>query len=242
MKTSIKKKSVNYKLIIGLLLAAFILLYACSPNQYVCPDNSVVSDASKCNAGAQTTLSTAEEKVVNTQEQKDDIKETNTPEKTEIKQEVIPQLELTSQQTDTIKNMLMTQKTAIFPQMLGINDQVPVGGAYTYAFGIKNTNVKPAIFKYTIQLLESKTVSLSNGGADDTILSWFSKYTDTNKQYTLGKNEIAYIPLIVSVGEKANKEGKPTFAGTYKFRLKTETVEEPFTHDYHFFDFTLIVK
>lgn len=237
MKTSIK-----FKLIVGLFLAAFIFLYACSPKQYVCQDNSVVSDASKCNVGTQTTPSVAEEKVVNIQEQKDETNKANTAEKTEIKQDVKPQLELTSQQTDTIKNMLMTQKTAIFPQMLGINDQVPVGGAYTYAFGIKNTNVKPATFKYTIQLLESKTVSLSNGGADDTVLTWFSKYTDINKQYTLGKNEIAYIPLVVSIGEKANKDGKPTFAGTYKFRLKTETLEEPFTHDYHFFDFTLIVK
>ena len=228
------------KIAFCVILMIFIFVLGCA-KQYVCTDGTTVNDAVQCKT---ETPQVSEETNNIPSEQTQETKSAEIPKESvkETQQEAKPQLELTQAQKDILKEMLMTQKTAIFPQMLGINDQVPVGGAYTYAFGIKNTNVKPATFKYTIQLLESKTVSLSNGGADDTVLSLFSKYTDTNKQYTLGKNEIAYIPLIVSIGEKANNEGKLTFAGTYKFRLKTETVEEPFTHDYHFFDFTLIVK
>ena len=234
---------------IVLLLCVLLLLFivGCVSKQFVCSDGKVVKDVASCNP---ITGPDAEEAIKSTEndlnidvsaepavQKEPEQKPIETPQ-----QEVKPVLTLTQAQKDTLKSKLVHKKTAVYPTTLGANDPIPVEGTYTYAFAIKNTGVKPALFKHSIKLLEAKTESLSKLGADDTVVEWFSPHTKMEEQYELSKNEIAYIPLVIVVGDRVNKEDLPTFAGTYKFRIKTETVDGPFDRDYHYVDFTFRVK
>lgn len=229
----------------GLLLVFVLLLTACSSTKFVCQNGDVVDDVSKCNAAAEPT-SPAEQTTTSANIVPDAPAPAAVPTdfNKEIPQEaaVPPTFTLTDAQKSKIKEMIVNKNTVIFPAVNGVNEIIKVGDSFTYAFGIQNKNPKSAKFGYKLELLSAKTESLSTGGADGSVINWFKTNTKLDEQYILGKSEIAYIPLVVTVGPSINEKGEPTFAGTYVFRISTETIEEPFTHDYHYIDFTLRVS
>jgi len=231
-------------LLIVLVVVFLSLITGCVSKNYLCPNGQTVSNLDDCNAEtADDENSNAEPEVVI----EDDTVPNAQVEVNQEQQEVVtpvvsPKLELISAQLSKLDEMIINKMSVVYPATLGEADAVPFGGTYTYAFAIRNSGAKSLEFRYYIDLLESKTESFSNGGADETVLEWFNPHTNFDDTYILGKNEVATVPLVIVVGDKVNVKGDPVFSGTYKFRVYTETIEGPFDRDYHYTDFNLRVK
>lgn len=242
------------KYLIVIIVVIMLLFIGCATKQYECPNGDVVEDITTCNINGEldetSSESTTQQQEQSTTPAETTISETNNGnqltdslvEEPITKTIGIPQLSLTQTQKDKLNELLNNKKSIIYPPMLGVNDQLPIGGTYTFAYGIKNPTVLSKEFFYSIKLIDSKTESLSNAGADDTVLDWFLPNTDLDATYTLGKNEIVYVPLIVVIGDKMNKDGKKTVDGTYDFRVTSETIDGVFTDDHHYTDFVIRVS
>ncbi|MBT4823749.1 hypothetical protein HN695_06720 [Candidatus Woesearchaeota archaeon] len=241
------KNKINL-LLIMLVVFSLIVLMGCVNKNYLCPNGETVSNLDDCNAEGDEGSVVYEGESTGEVDDKVVVEEKTTTKDTDsepAEKEATPsnlQLELTPVQISKLDDLISNQKSVVYPKTLGGAEAVPFGGSYAYAFAIRNSGAKSLEFKFSMVLLESKTDSFSNGGADETVLEWFTANTNFDETFILGKNEIAYIPLVVVVGDKSNVKGDPVFAGTYKFRIYTETIEGPFDRDYHFTDFSLRVK
>ena len=232
-------------LLVLLMVVCLSLIMGCVSKNYLCPNGETVSDLADCNVEEDRVVEGAED-YEGGEEEADVNNNGAVVEPNQEQQEVSvpdsePQLELTLAQISKLDEMITNKMSVVYPITLGATDAVSFGGTYTYAYAIRNSGAKPLEFRFYIELLESKTESFSNGGADETVLDWFNPHTNFDETYILGKNEIAYVPLVIVVGDKVNEKGDPVFAGTYKFRAYTETIEGPFDRDYHYTDFNLRV-
>ncbi len=230
------------KLLIGFILIVMVLLFGCS-KQYVCSDGTTAKESSACTvAPAAQAASPKDSQTQSAADQQPQEKVNDgtaqvtdtTPQTNEVK----PVLLLSKQQKDKLTELLANKKVAVIPSAMGVDERIPIGGTYTFAFAVKNTDVTEQTFKISIKLAEARSESFSKLGADDTTVSWFLPHTKMDQEYVLGKNEIAYIPLVLLVGDKMNKDGDATFEGTYKFKVTAETVEGPFTREYSYVEFT----
>ena len=230
-------------LFLGIVII-MLLVVGCTTKKYECPNGDLVVDMIECNI--EDTIEVidddiGQEVVEDSNNQNLDLVEKETMIDNEVvEKKVQPQLTLSDLQKNELNNILVNRKSAVYPPMLSVNEQVPVGGTHTFAYAIKNTAIQEKEFKYSIELLSSKSISLSNTEADVTVLDWFA-LTDLDKTYMLGKNEVAYIPIVIVVGDKITENGKDTIPGTYKFRITSEIIDGPFTDDHHYVDFVLRV-
>ena len=228
------------KLVISLLVICLICMLGCSKT-FVCSDGTTAKDASTCNAAppVQTGADTSSQETTPAEPTSDESVSTTDPTATpQTIKEVKPTLLLSKSQKDKLAELLANKKVAVIPSAMGVDERISIGGTYTFAFAIKNTDVQEQTFKISIKLAEARSESFSKLGADDTTASWFLPHTKLDQEYVLAKNEIAYIPLVLVVGDKMNKDGDATFEGTYKFKVTAETVEGPFTREYSYVEFT----
>lgn len=237
MKQILLHKTMFIGLKMMLLISLLLFLTGCNSKEFVCSDGSIVNDPAECGSIAvQNTgqsgdnLDATEGQVYPRDEVDAPIKNDNKLNPLQLDQDLldgqIPDEEkpsvngLTKQQIQSLD--LKLQKDDVVMEHTLMSSPITIGEKYVFPFAFKNPKNTPYEFTIRLLQLDSRTMSNSQAGADDTVLRW-SNIDQFDTFYTLQKNEKIYLPLEFIIGKTINENGKATVPGTYKFMLDIES-------------------